>query len=44
MSPKTAPLLSAARRLRDGVDPLSFAAPVTHVYNPLRYAWRAHEI
>jgi single-strand selective monofunctional uracil DNA glycosylase len=39
-----ADLVVAARRLRDAVDRLSFAAPVTHVYNPLRYAWRAHEI
>lgn len=38
-----ADLLGAARRLRDACDKLSFAAPVTHVYNPLRYAWRAHE-
>jgi single-strand selective monofunctional uracil DNA glycosylase len=37
-------LIAAARRVRDAVDRLSFAAPVTHVYNPLRYAWRAHEI
>jgi single-strand selective monofunctional uracil DNA glycosylase len=37
-------LIAAARRLRDAVDRLTFAAPVTHVYNPLRYAWRAHEI
>jgi single-strand selective monofunctional uracil DNA glycosylase len=39
-----ADLIAAARRLRDAVDKLTFAAPVTHVYNPLRYAWRAHEI
>jgi single-strand selective monofunctional uracil DNA glycosylase len=39
-----ADLIAAARRLRDAVDRLTFAAPVTHVYNPLRYAWRAHEI
>jgi single-strand selective monofunctional uracil DNA glycosylase len=36
-------LIAAARRLRDAVDQLNFAAPVTHVYNPLGYAWRAHE-
>ena len=40
---KSHSLISAARNLRDAVDRLSFAAPVTHVYNPLRYAWRAHE-
>src|ERR1041384_7316232 len=39
-----ADLIAAARRLRDAVDRLSFAPPVTHVYNPLRYAWSAHEI
>jgi single-strand selective monofunctional uracil DNA glycosylase len=37
-------LIVAARRLRDAVETLKFAAPVTHVYNPLIYAWRAHEI
>ena len=39
-----AELVAAARRLRDAVDKLTFAAPVTHAYNPLRYAWRAHEL
>lgn len=28
------------RALRDAVDELSFASPVSHVYNPLRYTWR----
>lgn len=36
-------LIDAARRLRRAVDPLRFAPPVTHVYNPLDYARRAHE-
>lgn len=31
-----------ARRLAREVDTLSFAEPVTHVYNPLDYAWGAH--
>jgi single-strand selective monofunctional uracil DNA glycosylase len=31
-------LVDAAARLSDRVDGLSFAPPVTHVYNPLRYA------
>lgn len=35
-------LWRAARRLADDVDALSFGAPVTHVYNPLRYAADAH--
>jgi single-strand selective monofunctional uracil DNA glycosylase len=37
-------LIDTARELRDAVDRLKFAAPVTHAYNPLRYAWRAHEL
>jgi single-strand selective monofunctional uracil DNA glycosylase len=38
------PLIVAARRLSATVGKLKFTAPVTHVYNPLEYAWRAHEI
>lgn len=34
--------IAAARRLRDETEKLRFAAPVTHVYNPLRYAWSLH--
>ena len=37
-------LIDAAQRLSAAVRNLKFAAPVTHVYNPLRYAWRGHEI
>lgn len=37
-------LIAAARRLRGAVDQLRFATPVTHVYNPLGYAWHPHEI
>jgi single-strand selective monofunctional uracil DNA glycosylase len=33
---------AAARRLAKQVTGLEFAAPVTHVYNPLEYAWEAH--
>jgi single-strand selective monofunctional uracil DNA glycosylase len=36
-------LIAAARELSDQVGRLKFAAPVTHVYNPLTYAWPAHE-
>ncbi|TWT49471.1 Uracil DNA glycosylase superfamily protein [Rubripirellula amarantea] len=36
-------LIKAAKKLRDRVDKLEFAEPVTHVYNPLRYAWKSHE-
>lgn len=35
--------ISAARRLSREVSKLEFAEPVTHVYNPLAYAWAAHE-
>ena len=35
-------LWRAARALADDVDALRFAPPVTHVYNPLRYAAEAH--
>jgi single-strand selective monofunctional uracil DNA glycosylase len=35
-------LVAITKRLRRRVDALSFAAPVTHVYDPLDYAWRAH--
>lgn len=35
-------LIAAAEALREGVDALAFGEPVTHVYNPLDYAWEAH--
>jgi single-strand selective monofunctional uracil DNA glycosylase len=35
-------VISATRRLAQEADTLEFAAPVTHVYNPLDYAWDAH--
>jgi single-strand selective monofunctional uracil DNA glycosylase len=35
-------VIAAAERLADAVDALNFAAPTTHVYNPLRYAWPGH--
>jgi single-strand selective monofunctional uracil DNA glycosylase len=38
------PLVAAAKRLRDAANKLNFRAPVAHVYNPLVYAWRAHEM
>ena len=37
-------LIEAALRLRNQVDRLRFSLPVTHVYNPLRYAWAPHEM
>ena len=32
-------ILELYERLREDVDALRFALPVSHVYNPLRYAW-----
>jgi single-strand selective monofunctional uracil DNA glycosylase len=37
-------LILAAKRLCHAVAEMRFAAPVAHVYNPLIYAWRAHEM
>ena len=36
-------VIAAARSLARSVARLRFGAPVTHVYNPLSYARRAHE-
>lgn len=36
-------LILAAKRLNEAVDCLKFSAPVSHVYNPLCYAWAGHE-
>ncbi len=36
------PLIGIAAELAREVDRLSFANPVTHVYNPLDYAWSTH--
>ena len=36
-------MIEAAHELGAAVDRIKFTAPVTHVYNPLGYAWRAHE-
>lgn len=35
-------LLAAAEQLAHDADQLPFGPPVTHVYNPLDYAWPAH--
>lgn len=37
-----AAVLEAAEALRDELAPLRFGAPVTHVTNPLDYAWDLH--
>lgn len=36
-------LVATSRRLAERIDRLRFAAPVTHVYNPLDYARAPHE-
>ncbi|TWT86459.1 uracil-DNA glycosylase family protein [Neorhodopirellula pilleata] len=35
-------LIAAADRLRAAMNELEFGDPVTHIYNPLDYAWRLH--
>ena len=37
------PLVKSARQLSAAVGKLRFAPPVAYVYNPLDYAWPAHE-
>ncbi|MFT3848713.1 MAG: single-stranded DNA-binding protein [Propionivibrio sp.] len=37
-------LVAAARELSQTVGRLDFAPPVSHVYNPLTYAWAPHEL
>jgi single-strand selective monofunctional uracil DNA glycosylase len=39
----TSRLILSAQRLRDEIGKIAFAPPVAHVYNPLEYAWPAHE-
>ncbi|MCC7385124.1 MAG: single-stranded DNA-binding protein [Deltaproteobacteria bacterium] len=36
-------LVGIARDLVRALEPLRFAAPITHVYNPLIYAWSPHQ-
>ena len=37
-------LISAARQLSTDVEKLRFAPPISHIYNPLDYAWAPHEL
>ena len=37
-------LIEAAQKLCAEVEKMRFAPPVTHVYNPLLYAWKGHEM
>ncbi|MDR0234429.1 MAG: single-stranded DNA-binding protein [Zoogloeaceae bacterium] len=39
----SAALIAAAQELSNAVEKMRFAPPVTHVYNPLTYAWTIHE-
>ncbi len=41
-TPTTEALVAAARQLRSAASRLRFGPPVTHVYNPLVYAWEPH--
>ena len=41
--PTATALIRAAKELSDAVDTLHFAPPVSHLYNPLTYAWAPHE-
>ncbi|GAB4061957.1 uracil-DNA glycosylase family protein [Uliginosibacterium sediminicola] len=36
-------LITIARKLSAEVEAMQFAAPITHTYNPLAYAWAPHE-
>ena len=36
-------LIAAGKELSQKVDRLKFTEPTTHIYNPLSYAWNAHE-
>lgn len=36
-------ILQSEKRMSEQLSGLSFASPVTHVYDPLVYAWKAHE-
>lgn len=42
-SSTAAQLITAAKKLSKEIDSLSFSDPVTHVYNPLVYAWKSHQ-
>src|SRR5438046_2992238 len=44
MSDRADLLIQAAEDLRHAVKRLRFAKPVAYIYNPLEYAWAAHEI
>lgn len=41
-SPAADAALEASRQLKKDVGAIAFKPPVTHVYNPLEYAWECH--
>lgn len=43
MNSTAARLIAVAKTLASDVGQLRFSAPVTHIYNPLDYAWAPHE-
>ncbi len=43
MSNAKSSILSASIKLRAAVNKLAFADPITHIYNPLDYAWAMHK-
>jgi len=43
MTKTASALIDAAQRLSQACDRMKFAEPVTHVYNPLTYAWPMHQ-
>ena len=43
-TPISSAVIAAARELSAKVSQFEFAPPVSHVYNPLAYAWAPHEI
>ena len=44
LTPTAKAMIKAAQKLADDVDKLHFSEPVTHIYNPLRYAWKPQEL
>src|SRR6478609_5376901 len=40
----SAQVIRAAKKLAAEAGELRFGSPVTHVYNPLAYAWKPHEV
>jgi single-strand selective monofunctional uracil DNA glycosylase len=43
-TPIASSLIAAAQKLSGNVGRMKFSPPVTHVYNPLEYAWAAHAL